>query len=171
ERGRDHLGQMAAAAARFIVQPWAAYAGFPEVALGGERAGMVAHFVERIAPAVELDEFGWMLVGDLSALGDRTAAQRPDLAQLRVEPVEIGGVEQPAHLKLQVGIDIVPVKSDCALEFRVVDHGRVSRCGRAPEIPGIAPPRSIQKLLARVQAVHWSAGFAAPRLLLELAEI
>src|SRR5208283_3646445 len=75
-----------------------------------------------------------MLVGDLSARGDRTAAQRPDLAQLRLEPVEVGRVEQPAHLKLQVGIDIVPVKSDCALEFRVVDHGWVSPCGKASEI-------------------------------------
>src|ERR1035437_1159374 len=35
----------------------------------------------------------------------------------------------------------------------------------------MAAPRSIQKLLARVQAVHRSAGFSAPRLLLELVEI
>src|SRR5208282_849828 len=90
-----------------------------------------------------------MLVGDLSARGDRTAAQRPDLAQLRLERVEIGGVEQPAHLKLQVGIDIVPVKSDCALELRVVNHGRVSRCGKAPEIRSMAARRARFKNYSR----------------------
>ena len=97
-----------------------------EVGLGLGPRRVVLDLADLVAPAVEADERGRVLVGDLRAPRDVATAQHAEPSDLLLGEGAVAGLrEQPVEQLAEVRVDGVPVEPDRVVEVRVVgQHAR-----------------------------------------------